>query len=81
MVYAVEASNMAHYARQLAAANPSIGERIKVLHGKVEEVEVPEKVGGLLHAVFTDHACSQVGRGGNGGLTGEAGCHSLHTWH
>lgn len=53
VVYAVEASNMAHYARQLAAANPSIGERIKVLHGKVEEVEVPEKVGGLLHAVFT----------------------------
>lgn len=44
VVYAVEASNMAHYARQLAAANPSIGERIKVLHGKVEEVEVPEKV-------------------------------------
>ncbi|KAI7843757.1 hypothetical protein COHA_002655 [Chlorella ohadii] len=44
VVYAVEASNMAHYARQLAAANPGIGDRIKVLHGKVEEVEVPEKV-------------------------------------
>ena len=36
---------MAHYARQLAAANPGIGDRIKVLHGKVEEIEVPEKVG------------------------------------
>jgi hypothetical protein len=44
-VYAVEASGMAHYARQLAAANPGIGDRIKVLHGKVEEIEVPEKVG------------------------------------
>ena len=45
VVYAVEASNMAHYARQLAAANPALGARIKVLHGKVEEVEVPEQVG------------------------------------
>lgn len=44
VVYAVEASNMAHYARQLAEANPDIGRRIKVLHGKVEEVEVSEKV-------------------------------------
>lgn len=35
---------MAHHARALAAANSEIGSRIKVLHGKVEEVEVPEKV-------------------------------------
>lgn len=44
VVYAVEASDMAHHARHLAAANPGIGDRIRVLHGKVEEVEVPEKV-------------------------------------
>lgn len=37
---------MAHHARHLAAANPGIGNRVKVLHGKVEEVEVPEKVRG-----------------------------------
>jgi len=37
---------MAHHARQLAAANPGIGDRIRVLHGKVEEVVVPEKVSG-----------------------------------
>lgn len=44
VVYAVEASNMAKFAQQLASANPGIGERIKVLHGKVEEIEIPEKV-------------------------------------
>ncbi|KAL4448328.1 hypothetical protein ABPG75_005547 [Micractinium tetrahymenae] len=44
VVYAVEASDMAHHARHLAAANPGIGDRIRVLHGKVEEMEVPEKV-------------------------------------
>ncbi|KAL4857666.1 putative histone-arginine methyltransferase [Chlorella vulgaris] len=44
VVYAVEASDMAHHARALAAANPGIGDRIKVLHGKVEDVVVPEKV-------------------------------------
>eukprot|EP00887_Chlorella_sp_A99_P004236 scaffold15.g4236.t1 len=44
VVYAVEASDMALFARQLAAANPEVGQRIRVLHGKVEEVEVPEQV-------------------------------------
>lgn len=44
VVYAVEASDMAHHARHLAASNPGIGDRIRVLHGKVEEIEVPEKV-------------------------------------
>lgn len=44
VVYAVEASDMAHHARALAAANPALGARIKVLHGKVETIEVPEKV-------------------------------------
>jgi histone-arginine methyltransferase CARM1 len=44
VVYAVEASDMAHHARALAAANPALGARIRVLHGKVEEVELPEKV-------------------------------------
>lgn len=44
VVYAVEASNMAQFAEQLAQANPEIGDKIKVLHGKVEEVVLPEKV-------------------------------------
>ncbi|KAF2289180.1 hypothetical protein GH714_029250 [Hevea brasiliensis] len=37
-VYAVEASEMAEYARRLIAGNPSL-----VIKGKVEEVELPEK--------------------------------------
>ena len=45
VVYAVEASGMARFAQQLAAANPVFGSRIRVLHGKVEEIELPEKVG------------------------------------
>ncbi len=52
---------MAHYARQLAAANPGIGDRIKVLHGKVEEVEVPEKVRTVAAVVgWTDFAGLRV---------------------
>ncbi|XP_031272955.1 probable histone-arginine methyltransferase 1.4 isoform X1 [Pistacia vera] len=42
-VYAVEASEMAEYARKLIAENPSLGQRITVIKGKVEEVELPEK--------------------------------------
>ncbi|PIN04727.1 Protein arginine N-methyltransferase CARM1 [Handroanthus impetiginosus] len=42
-VYAVEASEMADYACKLIAGNPSLGERITVIKGKVEEVELPEK--------------------------------------
>jgi histone-arginine methyltransferase CARM1 len=42
-VYAVEASDMAHYARKLIAGNQPYGQRITVIHGKVEEVELPEK--------------------------------------
>ncbi|XP_020689137.1 probable histone-arginine methyltransferase CARM1 [Dendrobium catenatum] len=42
-VYAIEASEMADYACQLVAGNPSIGNRITVIKGKVEEVELPEK--------------------------------------
>jgi histone-arginine methyltransferase CARM1 len=44
VVYAVEASNMAQFARQLAETNPEIGSKIKVIHGKVEEINLPEKV-------------------------------------
>ncbi|XP_022722938.1 probable histone-arginine methyltransferase 1.4 [Durio zibethinus] len=43
-VYAVEASEMAEYARKLIAGNPTLGQRITVIKGKVEEVELPEKV-------------------------------------
>uniref|UniRef100_A0A7N0ZRA8 type I protein arginine methyltransferase n=1 Tax=Kalanchoe fedtschenkoi TaxID=63787 RepID=A0A7N0ZRA8_KALFE len=42
-VYAVEASEMAEYARKLIAGNPSLSQRITVVKGKVEEVELPEK--------------------------------------
>ncbi|XP_058203215.1 probable histone-arginine methyltransferase 1.3 isoform X3 [Rhododendron vialii] len=42
-VYAVEASEMAEYAHKLIAGNPSLGERITVVKGKIEEVELPEK--------------------------------------
>lgn len=42
-VYAVEASEMADYARKLIAGNPFLAERITVIKGKVEEVELPEK--------------------------------------
>ncbi|XVF62587.1 hypothetical protein PTKIN_Ptkin09bG0020400 [Pterospermum kingtungense] len=42
-VYAVEASEMAEYAGKLIAGNPSLGQRITVIKGKIEEVELPEK--------------------------------------
>ncbi|XP_062108641.1 probable histone-arginine methyltransferase 1.4 isoform X2 [Humulus lupulus] len=42
-VYAVEASEMAEYARKLIAGNPALSQRITVIKGKVEEVELPEK--------------------------------------
>ncbi|RZC80784.1 hypothetical protein C5167_043351 [Papaver somniferum] len=42
-VYAVEASDMAESARRLIAGNPSLRDRITVIKGKVEEVELPEK--------------------------------------
>lgn len=42
-VYAVEASNMAQYAQQLVTAN-NLSERITVIAGKIEEIDLPEKV-------------------------------------
>lgn len=42
-VYAVEASNMAQYAQQLVASN-NLSDRISVIAGKIEEIELPEKV-------------------------------------
>ncbi|MFQ6622231.1 hypothetical protein Gotur_002775 [Gossypium turneri] len=42
-VYAVEASEMSDYARKLITGNPTLGQRITVIKGKVEEVELPEK--------------------------------------
>ncbi|KAK2991981.1 hypothetical protein RJ640_014842 [Escallonia rubra] len=42
-VYAVEASEMAEYARKLIAGNPLLGQRITVVKGKVEEIDLPEK--------------------------------------
>ncbi|XP_073054507.1 probable histone-arginine methyltransferase 1.3 isoform X1 [Primulina eburnea] len=42
-VYAVEASDMAGYARKLVAGNPLLSQKITVVKGKVEEVELPEK--------------------------------------
>ncbi|XP_057467549.1 probable histone-arginine methyltransferase 1.3 isoform X2 [Actinidia eriantha] len=42
-VYAVEASEMAECACKLIAGNPSLGQRITVVKGKIEEVELPEK--------------------------------------
>ncbi|KAI4364438.1 hypothetical protein MLD38_020531 [Melastoma candidum] len=42
-VYAIEASEMAEYARKLIAGNPALSDRITVIKGKVEEVELPEK--------------------------------------
>nr|CAB3458929.1 unnamed protein product [Digitaria exilis] len=42
-VYAVEASEMAEHAQRLISGNPALGQRITVIKGKVEEVELPEK--------------------------------------
>lgn len=42
-VYAVEASNMAHHAELLVAAN-NLSNKIKVIAGKIEEINLPEKV-------------------------------------
>lgn len=42
-VYAIEASNMALHAQQLVIAN-NVGEHIKIVPGKVEEIELNEMV-------------------------------------
>lgn len=42
-VYAVEASEMVEHAQRLISGNPSLGQRITIIKGKVEEVELPEK--------------------------------------
>jgi len=42
-VYAVEASGMAKFARQLAGANASFGKAVQVLHSKVESLQLPEE--------------------------------------
>ncbi|XP_053669842.1 histone-arginine methyltransferase CARMER isoform X2 [Anopheles nili] len=42
-VYAVEASNMAQYAQQLVSSN-NLTDRIVVIAGKIEEIELPERV-------------------------------------
>ncbi|XP_058062051.1 histone-arginine methyltransferase CARMER [Anopheles bellator] len=42
-VYAVEASNMAQYAQQLVSSN-NLSEKIIVIAGKIEEIELPERV-------------------------------------
>ncbi|XP_058114232.1 probable histone-arginine methyltransferase 1.4 isoform X2 [Magnolia sinica] len=47
-VYAVEASEMTEYAHRLIARNPSLRERITVIKGKVEDVELHEKAGILI---------------------------------
>ncbi|XP_068662956.1 probable histone-arginine methyltransferase 1.3 [Aristolochia californica] len=43
-VYAMEASEMAKHARRLIVGNPSLGQRITIVKGKVEEVELLEKL-------------------------------------
>lgn len=42
-VYAIEASNMAYHAQQLVSAN-NVGEKIKVIPGKIEEIDLPDMV-------------------------------------
>lgn len=42
-VYAIEASGAANYASRLFAAN-GVGDRVTVIKGKVEEVDLPEGV-------------------------------------
>ncbi|ETN64413.1 histone-arginine methyltransferase CARM1 [Anopheles darlingi] len=42
-VYAVEASNMAQYAQQLVSSN-NLSDKIVVIAGKIEEIELPERV-------------------------------------
>eukprot|EP00884_Botryococcus_braunii_P002684 jgi/Botrbrau1/12416/Bobra.0229s0012.1 len=43
-VYAIEASQMASFAEELKSSNPALGPRITVLHSKVEELKLADKV-------------------------------------
>ena len=43
MVYAVDASNSTHIAQRLADAN-GYSSRIKIIHGKIEDINLPESV-------------------------------------
>jgi len=63
VVYAVEASNMARFAAQLAAANPELGARVKVVHGKVEEIELPEQVDVLVSEPMGTHLVQRKNAG------------------
>lgn len=48
-VYAVEASNMAETARELAAQN-RLSDKLIVIKGRIEDIEVPEPVVCARHA-------------------------------
>jgi histone-arginine methyltransferase CARM1 len=47
-VYAVEASGMVKFARQLAAANGTAGAAIEVVHSRIETASLPEKADVLI---------------------------------
>eukprot|EP00967_Tisochrysis_lutea_P116837 scaffold188490_cov22-Tisochrysis_lutea.AAC.1 len=43
-VYAVEASGIVGYTQQLADGNADMGKTLQVIHAKVEEVDIAEKM-------------------------------------
>ena len=47
-VYAIEASDMVVHAQKLFDANPALGSRITLLHGKLETIELPERADVLI---------------------------------
>eukprot|EP00983_Pelagomonas_calceolata_P104337 1159013-Pelagomonas_calceolata.AAC.6 len=47
-VYAVEASGIVGYTQQLADGNADMGKTLQVIHAKVEEVDIAEKVDVLI---------------------------------
>ena len=55
----MEASGAAHFAAQLIQAHPHLSRVITVLHSKVEEVVMPEKVSGCFLALANLQLCTR----------------------
>lgn len=42
-VYAIEASDMFHHMAKLVKSNKILGDKIRAIHGRVEDIDLPEK--------------------------------------
>lgn len=77
-VYAIEASDMAAYAKQLAEGNPMLGQRVEIIHGKIEDVDLPEKADILISEPMGAWRCQRAHAFIQRFLVGDVPCAPCH---